>query len=193
MKMCHFWTQNGGSICPNQSISKNLLRNLVPIIEAYLYSKVRYQSINEIVTIKEYWKLIGREPFLAIITWEPDFSHVCSFCRMLKGHKNFRFTTNPDKTHRTLVALSGCPTRETTKEELFVGNSLWKLPKTDDNDNIHKNDENTLSWHMVNASLNKCLKQAFQVTSLGCSKTCYLSNIILEENKLPHITYCLFL
>ena len=98
MKMCHFWTQNGGSICPNQSISKNLLRNLVPIIEAYLYSKVRYQSINEIVTIKEYWKLIGREPFLAIITWEPDFSHVCSFCRMLKRHKNFRFTTNPDKT-----------------------------------------------------------------------------------------------
>ena len=100
MKMSHFWTQNGGSICPNQSISKKLLRNLVPIIQAYLYSKVRYQSINEIVTIKEYWKLIGREPFLAIITWEPDFSQVCSVCRMrmLQDHKNYRFTTNPNKT-----------------------------------------------------------------------------------------------
>ena len=46
------------------------------------------------MTIKEYWNLIGREPFLAI-TWEPDFSQACSFCRMLMNHKNFHFTQNP--------------------------------------------------------------------------------------------------
>ena len=45
---------------------------------------------------------------------------------------------------------------------------------------------------MFNASLNKCLIQAIQVTSLRCSKRCYSSNIILEENNLPPITYCLF-
>ena len=45
---------------------------------------------------------------------------------------------------------------------------------------------------MVNASLKKCLIQAMQVTSFGCSKTCYSSNIILEENNLPPISYCLF-
>ena len=26
------------------------------------------------------------------------------------------------------------------------------LPKTDDNDRTHKNDANTLWWHMINAS-----------------------------------------
>ena len=37
---------------------------------------------------------------------------------------------------------------------------------------------------MINASLNKCLTQAIQIiyTSLGFSKTCHSSNIILEEN-----------
>ena len=51
--------------------------------------------------IKEYWNLIGREPFLAI-TWEPDFSQACSFRRMLMNHKNFRFTQIPDKTNDTI-------------------------------------------------------------------------------------------
>ena len=50
------------------------------------------------MTIKEYWNLIGREPFLAI-TWEPDFFQACSFCRMLMNHKNFPFTQIPDKTN----------------------------------------------------------------------------------------------
>ena len=45
---------------------------------------------------------------------------------------------------------------------------------------------------MFNASLNKCFIQAIQATSLRCSKRCYSSNIILEENNLPPITYCLF-
>ena len=58
--------------------------------------RVRYWSKSEILTIKEYWNLIGWEPFLAI-TWEPDFSQACSFCRMLMNHKNFHFTKLPDK------------------------------------------------------------------------------------------------
>ena len=47
--------------------------------------------------IKEYWNLIGQEPFLAI-TWEPDFTQACSFRRMLINHKNFHFKQIPDKT-----------------------------------------------------------------------------------------------
>ena len=60
--------------------------------------KVRYLSFNKILTIKEYWNLIGREPFLPII-WKPDFSKESSFCRMLTNHKNFRFAQIPDKTN----------------------------------------------------------------------------------------------
>ena len=60
--------------------------------------KVRYQSISEILTIKEYRNLIGREPFLAI-TWEPAFPQACSFRRMLMNHKNLHFTQIPDKTN----------------------------------------------------------------------------------------------
>ena len=48
--------------------------------------------------IKEYWNLIGWEPFLSL-TWELDFSQACSFCRMLMNHKNFDFTQIPDKTN----------------------------------------------------------------------------------------------
>ena len=48
--------------------------------------------------IKEYWNLIGREPFLAI-TWEPDFPQACSFRKLFMNHKNFHFTQIPDKTN----------------------------------------------------------------------------------------------
>ena len=68
-------------------------------------NKVRYYSITEILTIKEYWNLIGREPFLAI-TWEPDFSQACSFRRMLMNHKNFHFTQIPDKTNDVIFLKS---------------------------------------------------------------------------------------
>ena len=80
--------------------SENLLMSLVSLIHAYLHAKikVRYLSISEILTIKEYWNLIGREQFLAI-TWEPDFSQACSFRRMLMNHKNFHLTQIPDKTN----------------------------------------------------------------------------------------------
>ena len=68
--------------------------------------KVRYQSITELLTIKEYWNLIDRELFLSI-TWEPDFFQSCSFCRMLEDHNNFHFTLIPDKTN-DLIFLK-CP------------------------------------------------------------------------------------
>ena len=98
VRMCHFWTQNG-PICPNQNISENLLINFLFFMTIYIPKmKVSYQSIDEILMIKEYWNLIDREPFLAIITWEPYFSQVCSFPKILKNHTNFRFTTIPDKT-----------------------------------------------------------------------------------------------
>ena len=93
VRMCHFWTQNG-QICPNQNISENLLINFLFFMTTYIPKmKVSYQSIDEILMIKEYWNLIDREPFLAIITWEPYFSQVCSFPKILKNHTNFRFTT----------------------------------------------------------------------------------------------------
>ena len=60
---------------------------------------------------------------------------------------------------------------------------------------IYKNDANTLSWHTVNASLNKCLIKAIQVTCFGYSNSpvvCATSNIVLVENNLPPITYWLF-
>ena len=53
----------------------------------------------------KYWNLISWEPFLAI-TWEPDFSQACSFCRILKDNKNFRFTPTPDKTNNLFFLKS---------------------------------------------------------------------------------------
>ena len=64
-----------------------------------------YITIGEILTIKEYWNLIGRETFLAI-TWEPDFSQACSFRRILMNHKNFHFTQIPDKTNDVIFLKS---------------------------------------------------------------------------------------
>ena len=69
----------------------------------------------KIMTIQEYWNLIGREQFLAI-TWEPDFSQACSFHRMLMNHKNFRFTQIPDKTNDTIFLKS--------PKTLFLGH-VW--------------------------------------------------------------------
>ena len=57
------------------------------------------------MTTKEYWNLIGQEPFLAI-TWELDFSQACSFRRMLMNHKTFHFTNISDKTHDVIFLKS---------------------------------------------------------------------------------------
>ena len=55
--------------------------------------------------IKEYWILIGWEPFLAV-TWEHDFFQACSFRRMLMNHKNFHFTQISDKTNDVIFLKS---------------------------------------------------------------------------------------
>ena len=67
--------------------------------------KVRYKYISEILTIKEYWNLIGWEPFLAI-TWESDFSKACSFLKMLMNHKIFHSTKIPYKINDVIFLKS---------------------------------------------------------------------------------------
>ena len=86
-------------ISPNE----NLFRE--PVNEPCFFHSCLYHAKNQsqiliywwnieiliLKSIKEYWNLIGWEPFLAM-TWEPDFSQACSFCRMFRNHKNFHFT-----------------------------------------------------------------------------------------------------
>ena len=88
MRMCHFWTQQWVHL-PNERFWENLLINLVLIIHAYLQSKkVRHQCINKILTIKDYWNLIGRESFV-VVTWEPDFFQACSFAECYRTIRTF--------------------------------------------------------------------------------------------------------
>ena len=88
--MRHFCAQNG-----QFAASKNFFfLSFTPVYIPKM--KARYQPINEILTIKEYWSLIGLEPVLAI-NWEPDFLQACSFCRMLMNHKNLCFTPISEK------------------------------------------------------------------------------------------------
>ena len=84
--------------------------------------KVRYYSISEILMIKEYWDLIGPEPFLSL-TWKIDFSQACSFCRMLINHKNSDFTLIPDKT--SYMILLKIP------KTMFLGHFWPFLPDED--------------------------------------------------------------
>ena len=52
--------------------------------------------------------------FLAI-TWEPDFSHICGFHKMLKGNKYIHSTPFPDNTNEKIFLES--------TEILFLGHS----------------------------------------------------------------------
>ena len=61
--------------------------------------KVRYKSINEILTIKRILKSHWPRAIFGHNNLRARFFPVCSFCRMLKDHKNFRFTAIPDKTN----------------------------------------------------------------------------------------------
>ena len=65
--------------------------------------------------IREYWNLIGWEPFFSI-TWELNFSQAYSFPRMLMNHKNFHFTQTPDKTNDVILLKS--------PKTIFLGN-FW--------------------------------------------------------------------
>ena len=72
--------------------------------------------------IREYWNLIGWEPFLSII-WELDFSQAYSFPRMLMNHNNFDFTQTPGKTDDVILLKSPKP--------IFLGNFWPFLPYGD--------------------------------------------------------------
>ena len=103
MRLCHFWTQNG-PICPNEIVwEKDLLINIASsIMHIYILKiKVKHQSINEILTIKEYCAIFGPN-LRSRLAPPPPHPHACSFRRMLKDHKNFHFTTIPDKTNDSI-------------------------------------------------------------------------------------------
>ena len=74
-------------------------------------------TFQKSLAIKEYWNLIGQEPFLAI-TWEPDFSQPCSFHRMFMNQKNFPFTPISDKTNDLIFLKS--------PKTLFLGH-FWQF------------------------------------------------------------------
>ena len=106
MRMRNFWAQNGQF--PQMRIFFRKPANEPCFFHSCISTCQKSKSyIYQLVklTIKEYWNLIGREQFLAI-TWEPDFSQACSFCRMLMNHKNFHFTQIPDKTNDMIFLKS---------------------------------------------------------------------------------------
>ena len=103
--------------------------------------------------IKEYWNLIGQEPFLAI-TWEPDFSQACSFHRMLMNHKNFDFTQIPDKTNDVIFLKS--------PKTMFLGHfwTFFALQADGRTDRPSKNNQNSQSCSLKLSlfnSLRACL------------------------------------
>ena len=84
MKMQDFWAQTGPFA---------LFLSFMPIYMPKI--KVRYQSLSEILVIKEsHWRR-------AIFGYSvrTRFSQACSFCRMLRNHKYFHFTQIPDTTN----------------------------------------------------------------------------------------------
>ena len=72
--------------------------------------------------IKEYWNLIGQEPFFSI-TWELDFSQEYSFSRMLMNHNNFYFTQILNKNNDKIFWKS--------PKTMFLGNFSSFLPNDD--------------------------------------------------------------
>ena len=61
---------------PNEKFFRKRVISHTSFNHAYLHAK--NQSQIEILMIKEYWNLIGKEPFLYLI-WKLDFSQACSF------------------------------------------------------------------------------------------------------------------
>ena len=52
-----------------------------------------------------YWQLNTESDWptaFLIITWEPDFPHICGFHRLLMGHNYFHSTPLPDKTNEQI-------------------------------------------------------------------------------------------
>ena len=82
-------------ICPNENFFRKPLNE--PCF-FYSYLSRCKKSKSDINLFVKYWQLKNTaEISLAwrgffVIIWEPDFSHACSFCRMLMNHKNFHLT-----------------------------------------------------------------------------------------------------
>ena len=119
MRMHNFWAQNGPF--PQMRIFFRKPVNEPCFFHSCLSTCQKSKSdINLLMKYwrlknTEYWNPIGWEQFLAI-TWEPDFSQACSFCRMLMNHKNFCFTQIPDKTNDIIFLNS--------PKTLFLGSFL---------------------------------------------------------------------
>ena len=105
--------------------------------------------------IKECWKLTGREAFLAI-TWEPDFSQACCFCRVLMNHKNFHFTQIWDKTNNAIFLKS--------PKTLFFGHFWSFLPKRDLFQKIQLCHTQLYLGHLHHAKFQEKLMSYFQKT-----------------------------
>ena len=90
--------------------------------------KVRSYSISEMLTIKEYWNLIGWKPFSAI-TWEPGFSQVCSFRRIVMNHRNFHFTQIPEKTNDVIFLKSPETMFSVTYNYIWALNTMLSFRK----------------------------------------------------------------
>ena len=125
MRMCNFWAQNGlfSQIKFFQKTCQwALFLLLMPITCQKSKSDINLLVKWLKVMIKEYWNLIGREPFFSL-TWELDFSQAYSFPRMLMNHKNFDFTQIPEKTNDMIFLKSS--------KTMFLGHFWPFLPEGD--------------------------------------------------------------
>ena len=103
MRMCHFLGHKWLT-CQNQDFFRKPENNPCSF-HSYLSRNIKWWSVKKILTIKEYWSLIGQETF-STITWGQGFSQTCRFHRMLMIHKNFRFTPILDKTNDMIFLKS---------------------------------------------------------------------------------------
>ena len=67
------------------------------------------KSKSDMNLFVKYWQLILKSHWptaILSITWKPDFSQACTFCRMLTNHKNFHFMQIPDKNNDVIFLKS---------------------------------------------------------------------------------------
>ena len=77
------------SFCHSSLSTFQKSKSDINLLMKYWWSK--NTSWNPFVE-SQFWPQLENQTF-----WEPDFSQTCRFHRMLKDHKNFRFTPIPDK------------------------------------------------------------------------------------------------
>ena len=112
MRIRNFWVQNG-------SFAQMRVFFRKPVNEPCVFHSCPstcQKSMSDINLLVKYWRLKNTEISFLTITWEPDFSQACSFCRMLMNHKNFHFTQIPDKTNDVIFLKS--------PETMFLGHFL---------------------------------------------------------------------